>query len=377
LFYLKHINLEAFRNYRQQYIQFHPGLNIITGDNGQGKTNLLEAIFFLSVNRSFRTRRDQELIHFGENCFNVKGSFIRDDFDHVVHVGYRHNQRLTIKVNNDQGHRYNHIKDYPVIVFCPDDLQIISEGPSIRRRFLNLEASRLDPTYLKNLRDYQRVLNQRNRILKDFKNRTLINDYLVSWDQALVSLGVSLIRVRTDLVKALEKEARLFFDAMTGSKEELSLEYASTVKRCQDSNEMIAQFHHDLQEKREQEMKRCSTLLGPHLDDMVIMINGYNTRHYSSQGQKRTAALALKMGEASLVQKKQDLYPIILLDDVFSEFDQARKQHLLNFIRKNAGQCFITSAVDLGGMIEELKRSYKQIKINRGIIVDEEVRAGD
>ncbi len=377
MFYLKHLSIEAFRNYRHQYVHFHPGLNIITGDNAQGKTNLLEAIFFLSVNRSFRTRKDHELAHFGDNFFNIKGSFIKDDFNHVVQVGYRHNQRLMLTVNNDHGYRYEHLQDYPVVVFSPNDLQIISEGPSVRRRFLNLEASRLDSAYLKDLRDYQRVLNQRNRVLKDFKNRVLIHDYLAPWDQSLASLGVSLTRARIEMTRAMEVEARHFFGEMTGLNEELSLEYAGTVKYCEDPGEMEAQFIRDLQDKREQELKRCSTLLGPHLDDMVIMINGYNSRYYSSQGQKRTAALALKMGEVSLFQQKHDQYPIILLDDVFSEFDRARKQHLLDFLRNNAGQCFITSAVDLSGMIANLKRSYKHITINRGLIVDEAVRAGD
>ncbi len=377
MFYLKHLSLEAFRNYRNQYIHFHPSLNIITGDNAQGKTNLLEAIFFLSVNRSFKTRKDHELAHFGENYFNIKGSFIKDDFNHIIQVGYRHNQRLILKVNNDQGSRYDYIQDYPVIVFCPDDLQIISEGPSVRRRFLNLEASRLDPAYLRELRDYQRVLNQRNRVLKDFQNRSKINEYLAPWDQSLVSLGVKIIRARKEMIKALEKEARHFFGEMTGYKEELSLEYSSTVGNYNNPVEMEEQFHQDLLEKRDQEFKRRSTLLGPHLDDMVVMINEYNTRHYSSQGQKRTAALALKMGEVSLFKQKHELCPIILLDDVFSEFDQTRKQHLLDFIRNNAGQCFITSAVDVNDMIEELKRSYKHIIINRGIIVDETVRTGD
>ena len=377
MFYLDQVSLEGFRNYKQQFVNFHPSLNIITGDNAQGKTNLLESIFFLAVNRSFRTRKDHELAHFDGNNFNLKGVFIKNDFSHIVQVCYRQNSRLLIKVNSDHIYRYDHIREFPVVVFCPDDLQIISEGPSIRRRFINLEASRLDPAYLKELKDYQRVLNQRNRVLKDVKNWSRLKDLLAPWDQALVTLGVNLIRTRINLINELEQEAKHFFAEMTGSQEALSLEYAGTVQFYPEVLEMQKQFHCALLDIREQELRRCTTLIGPHLDDINISINGYNTRLYSSQGQKRTAALALKMGEVSLFKQKHDLCPIILLDDVFSELDAARKQHLLEFLRKNGGQCFITSAVDLSGIIAGLNRRYKHILINRGSIINEAIRTGD
>lgn len=377
MFYLEHLSLERFRNYRQQYVHFHPNLNIITGNNAQGKTNLLESIFYLSVNRSFRTRKDHELARFGNTFFNLKGTFVKDDFNHVVQVNYRQNNRLEIKINSDHVYRYDHIQNYPVIVFSPDDLQLISDGPSMRRRFLNLEASRLDPAYLKELRAYQRVLNQRNQLLKEHKCRPGLDDLLSPWDQSLISLGVSLIRARVNMIKALENEAKLFFNELTASMEDLSLEYASTVQYCHDPEDMKARFYRDLKNKRDQELRRCSTQIGPHLDDLTIMINAKNTRYYSSQGQKRTTALALKMGEVSLFNHKHDLYPIILLDDVFSEFDASRKKHLLDFLRNNAGQCFITSAVDLTDIVESLNKSYKHIIIHQGSIIDETVRTGD
>lgn len=375
--FLEHLSLEGFRNYRQQYVHFHPSLNIITGNNAQGKTNLLESIFYLSVNRSFRTRKDHELALFGDTFFNLKGIFVKDGFNHVVQVKYRQNNRLEVKINGDHVYRYDHIQKYPVIVFSPDDLQLISGVPSTRRRFLNLEASRLDPAYLKELRAYQRVLNQRNQLMKEHKCRPGLDDLLSPWDQSLISLGVSLIRARVNMIKALEKEAKLFFNEMTASMEDLSLEYASTVQYCHDLEDMKARFYRDLKNKRGQELRRCSTQIGPHLDDLTIMINAKNTRYYSSQGQKRTAALALKMGEVSLFNQKHDLYPIILLDDVFSEFDASRKKHLLDFLKNNGGQCFITSAVDLTDFVESLNKSYKHIIIHQGSIIDETIRTGD
>lgn len=369
--------MEGFRNYGSQCFSFHPKLNIICGANAQGKTNLLESIYFISVNRSFRTRKEQELVNFHNDDFSLKGNYIKDCFKHAVQVNYRQNSRLSIKVNNDQVNRYDCMPDFPTIVFSPEDLKIISEGPSLRRRFLNLEASRLDITYLKDLRDYQRVLNQRNKVLKQKVNIGKINDYLSPWDRSLTNLGVKLIHSRVAMIKALHKEAKVIFNQLSDTEEELSLEYESTIRYFDEPKEMEVQFYNDLLNHREQELKRYSTLLGPHLDDLIININGYSTRFFASQGQKRTAALALRMGEVSLYIKQNSIPPILLLDDVFSEFDADRKQHLLSFLRHYSGQCFLTSAVDLDNVFNNLNKSYKKIIIKQGSIVDETVGTGD
>ncbi len=377
MFYLDHLSMEGFRNYGSQLFSFNPKLNIICGANAQGKTNLLESIFFISVNRSFRTRKEQELVNFKGDGFSLKGNYIKDCFKHAIQINYRHNSRLSIKANNDQVNRYDCMPAFPTIVFSPEDLKIVSEGPSIRRRFLNLEASRLDITYLKDLRDYQRVLNQRNKVLKQKSNINKINDYLSPWDRSLTNLGVKLIRSRVEMIKALQKEAKVIFNQLSDTEEELSLEYESTIRYFDEPEEMEEQFYNDLLNNREQELKRYSTLLGPHLDDLNIKINGNSTRVFASQGQKRTAALALRMGEVGLYMKQNSIPPILLLDDVFSEFDADRKQHLLSFLRNYSGQCFLTSAVDLDTMVNYLNKSYKKIIIKQGSIIDETVGTGD
>ncbi len=376
MFYLKNLAIDGFRNYKQQKMQFHPCLNVLIGENAQGKTNLLESIFFLSVNRSFRTKNDYELANFNRSCFVLKGAFVKDNFNHTIQVNYQQNKRLKVIVNDNQVNRFDNIQNYPVVVFSPDDLQIVSEGPSVRRRFINLEASRLNSVYLKELRDYQRVLNHRNHVLKEKISRFLINDQLAPWDQSLITLGVNLVRARVEIIKALEKEAQHFFNEITLAKEMLSLEYASTITYVTDKEEMKKLFYQDLLDRRNQELKRFSTLLGPHLDDIKIMINGYEARRFSSQGQKRTAALALKMGEISLFKQKNNISPIILLDDVFSELDHERKLKLLNFISENAGQCIITTAVDLSGLIQKINKEHKLLTISRGSIIDETTRNG-
>lgn len=371
MYYIDSLLIKGFRNYRHQQLQFNPRLNILVGENGQGKTNLLEIIYYLSVTRSFRTNRDQELAHWDDRFFFLKGCFLKDDFRNEVQINYRQNGQLKVLINNDPVKRYDHLQRFPVVVFSPDDLLLIREGPSTRRRFLNLEKSRLSPVYFKELRAYQRVLQQRNHLLKDKYNNGMINKLLEPWDQSLVTLGGNIIHSRLEMIRELEKEARPFFDQMTDSKEKLSLEYVSSVEDSGEPPVSKESFYRELLAKRDQELKRGSTAIGPHLDDFKILLNGRDTRMYSSQGQKRTAALALKMAEVSLFKKQHDDCPIILLDDVFSELDQERKSHLLDFLKDNTGQCFITTAVGLNSLVASLNRDHKVITVHQGSISNE------
>jgi len=374
LFYLDNLLIRGFRNYRQQQLQFNPRLNIVIGKNAQGKTNLLESIYYLSVNRSFRTNRDQDLANWDDNFFFVKGVFFKDGFEHTAQASYREKDQLKVVINNNPANRYDHLQLFPVVVFSPDDLQIIREGPSIRRRFINLEASRLDPVYFKDLKAYQRVLLQRNHLLKEKHHPGKINELLEPWDQSLTSLGSSIIQTRLEIIDALEKEAHQFFAIMTDSQEKLSLDYISTVEYSTDPIETKYIFLKALLAKRDQEIKRGITLLGPHLDDLRISINGYDTRYYSSQAQKRTAALALKMAEVNLFKKQNCDCPIILLDDVFSELDNYRKEHLLSFLKNTSGQCFITTAVDFHSLGDKLHGEKKIFSVYQGSIADETVK---
>ncbi len=376
MFYLEGLHLKGFRNYHNQQLHFHPRLNLVIGENAQGKTNLLESIYYLSVTRSFRTNRDNELANFEDRYFYVKGNFVKDDFKHIIQLSYRLNEQLKVSVNRKQEDRFAHLQHFPVIVFSPDDLQIIKDGPAIRRRFLNLEGSRLNPLYFEDLKNYQRSLMQRNYLLKEKRNHLKIREYLEPWDYKLAELGSSIINSRLILIKALEKEARLFFDRMTGSLEELTLRYSSTVDFNNNPETTRNNFLNALSKKRDVELKKGSTMIGPHLDDLKVMINGFDSRRFSSQGQKRTAALALKMAEVSLFKLRNDESPIILLDDVFSEFDNSRKMHLLEFLKETAGQCFISTATGLNGLVENLQSDYKIITVRYGRAFDETDRFG-
>jgi DNA replication and repair protein RecF len=366
LFYLDNLLLKGFRNYSDQQLLFHPNLNLIVGENAQGKTNLLESIYYLSVTRSFRTIREQELANFEDRTFFIRGQFVVDDFKHKVQVSYRTGDQLKVLVDDNPAYRFDHLQRFPVVVFSPDDLQIIKDGPSVRRRFLNLEGSRLSPLYFNDLKNYHRSLLQRNTLVKNINGYSSVSGRLEPWDQAVASFGVKIIQTRMVLIKALEKEADYFFESMTGSLEKLTLTYRGTVNFNADANLMKDSYLNSLRQKHSIDIKRGSTSIGPHLDDFLISINGFDTRHYSSQGQKRTAALALKMAEVSLFNNRNKECPIILLDDVFSEFDQSRKEHLLKFIKEKKGQCYISTAGDLVELADSLGKDCTIIKVKQG-----------
>jgi DNA replication and repair protein RecF len=372
LYYIDSLQLKGFRNYRQLKVNFHPRLNLVVGNNAQGKTSLLEAIYYLSVTRSFRTGKDHELANREDGYFFLKGRFIKDDFKNDIQVSYRSKGQLKVVINNNSANRYDHLQQFPVVVFSPDDLNLIREGPSTRRRFLNLEASRLSPVYFKELRAYQRALLQRNHLLKNNRNSGNIDNLLEPWNKALADLGSSIIHFRVELIQSLEKETRQFFNLMTSAREQLSLDYISSIDFSEGLQETKRNFIKLLAAKKDQELKKGSTAVGPHLDDLKISINNYDTRYYSSQGQKRTATLALKMAEVILFGQKHNESPIILLDDVFSEFDSDRKRHLLEFLNLKAGQCFITTAADSGSLSDFLQCDYKVLTVHQGSVRIEE-----
>lgn len=374
MYYLDFLQLRGFRNFSDQRLRFNQNFNIISGSNGQGKTNLLEAIYYLSVSRSFRTNQDLELIHFGHDFFYLNGLFVKSYLSHRVQVSYAKAQKLQVKIDNNAQERFSYLQKFPVVVFSPDDLRIIQDGPAIRRRFINLEGSRLNPLFFEALKKYQRVLLQRNNLLKQNRGRSSLEDCLKPWDSALTQYGSKIILERLKLLKTLEEEANPFFKRLSSASEELRLEYKSSFKfnAAEDDYDKIRQsFSEALLAKRELEFKRGSTMTGPHLDDFRILASGVDARHYSSQGQKRTAALALKMAEVKIFAKNNLEEPIILLDDVFSEFDDARKSQLLAFLSDQRSQCFITTASKVDELTVNLTKDFDIFKVSQGRVFRE------
>lgn len=343
--YLQALRLINFRNYSEEELSFSPGINIFSGLNAQGKTNLLEAVYYLAVSRSFRTNQESDLLRFGSDFFYLKGLFQKKDGAVEVDLAYRPPGRLQIGLNGKAIKRAQYIHRLPVVVFSPDDLLLVKEGPSVRRRFLDLEGSRLKPLYYHRLRDYWRALRQRNRVLKENRNRRFFDRSLLEpWNEALIKHGGAIIKERIKMLRALEELAGGHFAALTGKKETLSLRYLSKIDFKQEMELVEESFRKELEDGYAAEVRRGSTVTGPHLDDFAITIDGYDARKFGSQGQQRSVVLALKMGEVDLFKKAAGEETMLLLDDVLSEFDAKRSSHLLSFLKERKGQSFITTA---------------------------------
>lgn len=373
--FVDRLYLLNFRNYLRQEFVFDGKINIFEGANGEGKTNLLEAIYYLAVSRSFRTNNDLELINWKGTGFLLKGVLEKTINRYTVETIYQGtNKSSQVKVNGSIVKRGDFIFHFPVVVFSPDDLFLIKEGPSVRRRFLNLEGSRLKPAYYYTLKDYHRTLQQRNKLLKECRPGLFNNDLFEPWDSTLVALGSSIIQQRISFLRELEEKAKFFSQLLSDNSETLAFYYSSSVDFKGDLLTIEKYFREQLLKSRKDEINRGYTLTGPHLDDFMIMVNNQDARKYASQGQQRTAALALKMGEVELFFLSNGEVPVILLDDVFSELDPGRRNQLLQFLITRKGQSFITTAVPFDHYIFS-KEDYKIFQIHKGKINGEGVRS--
>lgn len=337
------LEMRNFRNYLSQVVAFHPRLNIIYGANAQGKTNLLEAVYFTLVGRSFRAARDVEMIHWEYPHFFLRGELHGSERHFLVESGCNRSGRLQLKVDGVIEKKAHFLFRFPAVFFGPEDLLLIKEGPDRRRRFLNLEGSRLRPHYYNLYREYYRTLQQRNRLLRRGDGGRPA--HMEPWNDLLVKYGSRVIRERISLLQALEEQCSRFFSFITDMGEKVSLEYSCSFDYGGDLERLESCYRQTLARITRVEERRGSTLAGPHLDDFCVLINGRDARRFASQGQQRTAALALKMGEVFLFEVSSPDSPVVLLDDVLSEFDQQRQDRLLRFLRQRAVQTMITTAL--------------------------------
>jgi len=343
------ISLRNFRNYSFQKVDFHPGINVIAGFNAQGKSNLLEAINYLSVFSSFRNAKDPEMVKWGEPYFLIEGSIEKNSGNYDLALGYNVDNKKLLKIN---GNRQKKVSDvlgiFNSVVFSPEDLNVVKTGPAARRKFLDKEMIQLFPAYYFSLIQYHKILNQRNNLLKEIRVNKNKKELLEVWNQQLVHNGSKIIKKRLDVLQKLSPLARLTHRKITNGEEDLDISYDSLVfdqekniKAC--TLETIQNsFSAQLAKHEYFEIMRGFSLIGPHRDDLILKINGIDVRKYGSQGQQRTTALSLKIAELELVKAETGEYPVLLLDDVMSELDEIRRNHLLLFVGSKV-QTFITT----------------------------------
>ena len=322
---IKSIDLKNFRNYEINNIEFDEKTNIFYGDNAQGKTNILEAVFLSGTTRSHKGVKDVEMIKFDSDEAHIKSVICKKNIDYRIDMHLKKNKSKGIAVNGipikKSSELYGMVN---IIFFSPEDLNIIKTGPSARRRFMDTELCQLDKIYVSNLINYNKSIDQRNKLLKDISYNPSLEDTLDIWDMNIVRYGSEIIKRRTVFINDLNSIIGKIHLNLSGGKEELLIKYEPSV------SEDI--FEKNLLESRERDKKSKMTGCGPHRDDIFFTINGIDIRKYGSQGQQRTTALSLKLAEIELVKQSIGDTPILLLDDVLSELDSNRQNYLLNSI---------------------------------------------
>lgn len=358
---IKSLELADFRNYENLQISFDKGTNILYGNNAQGKTNILEAIYVSATTKSHKGSKDKEIINFNKEEAHIRTYLLKEEEEIRVDMHLRKNKSKGIAID---GQKIKKAADLMgllnVVLFSPEDLSIIKNGPAERRRFADMELCQLDNFYLYNLNHYNKIVNQRNTLLKDMYFNPELKETLNIWDSQLVSFGSKIIERRQQFVSQLCEIIYDIHKRLSGDKEELVIKYEPDVS--------IEDFEKVMIINQERDIKLKQTTTGPHRDDFSFMVNGIDIRKYGSQGQQRTAALSLKLSEIELVKKISKSTPVLLLDDVLSELDSNRQNYLLNSIGNI--QTIIT-CTGLDDFINNRFEINKIFRVTNGIVTCE------
>ena len=323
--FIDNLALNHFRNYESAEISFSHGINILYGDNAQGKTNILEAIYMLATTRSHRGSKDREIIKFGEDESHIRADIKKHDISHRIDMHLRKSKSkgaaidmIPIRKSNELFGMVN------IVLFSPEDMTIIKDSPAERRRFMDMELCQLNKIYYSDLSNYNKVLNQRNNLLKQISFDKSQTDMLSVWDSQLADYGIKIIKYRNNFIEMLNEIIPDIHSRLTSGKEKLKLVYEKNVDETS--------FIDVLAIKQDIDIRYQSTQTGPHRDDITFMVDDMDVKKFGSQGQQRTVALSLKLAEIELVKKIIKDNPILLLDDVMSELDSGRRDALLSSI---------------------------------------------
>jgi DNA replication and repair protein RecF len=347
---VKSLELMDFRNYEHLNLQFSGGTNILFGENAQGKTNILEAVYLCGTTKSHRGGKDREMIRFHKEEAHIRLTLDKNGISHKIDLHLKQNKAKGAAIDGmpvkRQGDLFGMLN---LVFFSPEDLYIIKNGPGERRRFLDLELCQLDRVYLYNLANYNKALLQRNNLLKQIGfNRNLL-DTLYVWDTKLIEYGKNVIKTRDEFICRMNELVNTIHKKLTGGREELYLSYEPNVK----NND----FEDKLKKSLEKDLALKMTNVGPHRDDFYFLLDKTDIRKYGSQGQQRTAALSLKLAEIELVKAVIHDNPILLLDDVLSELDRQRQTHLMD----NIGE--IQTIITCTGLEEFINHRFEYNKI--------------
>ncbi|MGX7395355.1 DNA replication/repair protein RecF [Carnobacterium mobile] len=365
--FLKDIQLSNYRNYESAQAHFSEGINVFLGENAQGKTSLMEAIYVLAMARSHRTANDKELIRWEEEVARVSGRVQKKNAQFPLELIISTKGKKAKFNHLEQKKLSEYIGHLNVILFAPEDLSLVKGSPSIRRKFIDMEMGQMSPIYLHHLVQYQRVLKQRNQYLKQlaFQQKQDVTFLEVLTDQ-LVEHGAAILAERFLFVEKLGNWAAPIHQEISKQKEHLEIQYASglVLTNPKDKKQNQADLLQAYEQGRKREIDQRITLFGPHRDDLKFSVNGRNVQTFGSQGQQRTTALSVKLAEIDLMKEMTGEYPLLLLDDVLSELDDERQTHLLKVIQ-NKVQTFLTTT-SLDGVKQEMLDAPRIFHIENG-----------
>jgi len=361
--YIKSIQLTNFRNYDVLETDFHKNVNLILGNNAQGKTNLLEAVYLTSIGRSFRTNKDSDLVLFDADFAKVKVSAEKEFYDTSVEIIVKKDSKKSIKKDGVAVKRTSDLlENIFIVIFSPEDLKIVKDEPEKRRKFIDRELCQMKPAYYESLSNYKKILLQRNTYLKE---EIIDQSILDLWDVQLAKYGAKIIQMRNQFIRKISAISNEIHGSITNGKEKLEILYQPNLPVTDDLKKQEDDFYDALKNAYANDLKQRTTTKGPHKDDITFIVNDINMRSFGSQGQQRTCALSLKLAELYLIKEETGEDAILLLDDVMSELDIQRQEYLIKTLKEN--QLFITTT-DLDEKILDAFPEAKIIYIESGKI---------
>ncbi|MBR4235339.1 MAG: DNA replication/repair protein RecF [Clostridia bacterium] len=357
---IKEIILKNYRNYESAEIAPCAEVTVFTGGNAQGKTNILEAVYLCCTGRSHRTSHDRELIKTGEDIAYVKLTVLRRDGEHEVEIALSGAGKRIIKINGSRAARSGELLGHVTgVLFAPEDLRMVKDGPALRRRFMDMELSQLRPSYYYALQRYNRALKQRGALLRQIAAGAQTADTLDMWDEELIQSGSEIMHIRAEFVKKLAERASVIHSGISGEKERLDVTYEPDTEIRQSAADTACALGEALLACRANDIKRLVTSAGPHRDDIGVFVNGMDARAFGSQGQVRTCALSLKLSEIELMREETGEAPVLMLDDVMSELDPERRRLLIDRLTGVQTLVTCTDKNDLAGANAGLMISVK------------------
>lgn len=359
--YVKYLQLINYRNYKELNVELSKSVNVFIGDNAQGKTNILESIYYCSIGKSPRTNKDKELINWNSEEAYIKLYVTKERLDKKIEIKIFKEGKKGININSIKINKISELMGIlNVVIFSPEDLKIVKESPSFRRKFLDIELCKLSRKYYFNLVQYNKSLNQRNIILRKYNEK---HEYMLEvYDEQISKYGGAIVKVRDQYIKRLNDKGKPIHSDITSRSENIDFIYITSVKNIDNAEHELLNM---LKTNRAKDFEKKATSIGPHRDDFNIKINGIDTKVFGSQGQQRTSVLTIKFASLEIVKEITGEYPVLLLDDVLSELDANRQKFILNSI--NNIQTFIT-CTGIGDIKKYLKDEAQLFKVRNGTV---------